>query len=63
MLFSIESDSSLASEDLHHQFHSIITLLALITNFNNQGNSLLPEGGQVIYRSPLDLRKQPADTI
>jgi hypothetical protein len=63
MPLSIESDLSLASEDLHHQFRSIITPLALVTNFNNQGCSLLPEGSQVIYRSPLDLRMQPADTI
>jgi hypothetical protein len=62
-LLSIESDLTLASEDLHHQFCSIITLLALVTNFNNQGCSLLPEGSQVIYCSPLDIRTQPANTI
>jgi hypothetical protein len=52
-----------ASEELQHDFRSIITLLSLVTDFNNRGRPILLHDGQLIYRSPLDPKAQPTSTI
>jgi hypothetical protein len=57
------ADYQPASEELQHDFRSIITLLSLVTDFNNRGHPILLHDGQLIYRSPLDPKAQPASTI